>query len=104
MPEDIIIYIIVGSPNPYDAMVRQDREGNKSIIFDLARIGSYSKDINEIEEIIISLITHEVAHIYIGKEYKYPSMEDSIYNILQHIVFDEGIAHFFYLLTEMYYP
>lgn len=94
VPEDIIIYFIVGSPNPYDAMVRQDREGNKSIIFDLARIGSYSKDINEIEEIIISLITHEVAHIYIGKEYKYPSMEDSIYNILQHIVFDEGIAHF----------
>ena len=76
VPDGIIIYIIVGSPNPYDAMVRQDSKGNKSIIFDLARISSYSKDISEIEEIILSLITHEVAHIYIGREYKSPSMED----------------------------
>ena len=94
LSEDVTIYIIVGSPNPYDAMVRQDKEGNKCIIFDLERIRSYSKNNDKILEIIMNLITHEVAHIYINKKYQSPSIEDSIYENLRYIVFNEGIAHF----------
>ncbi len=94
LSEDATIYIIVGSPNPYDAMVRQDKEGNKSIIFDLERIRSYSENDDKILEIIMNLITHEMAHIYINKKYQSPGIEDSIYENLRYIVFDEGIAHF----------
>lgn len=92
--KDLNIYIIVGSPSPYDAMVREDTKGNKSIIYDLERISSYSNDNEKIVEIIKGLITHEMAHIFISKDYKYPDNKDSVFESLSHIVFDEGIAHF----------
>lgn len=31
--ENLTTYIIVGSPNPYDAMVREDEEGKKCTFF-----------------------------------------------------------------------
>lgn len=92
--KDLNIYLIVGSPSPYDAMVREDPKGNKSIIYDLERISSYSMDNEKIVEIIKGLITHELAHIFIEKDYKYPDNADSLYESLSYIVFDEGIAHF----------
>lgn len=92
--ENVTIYIIVGSPNPYDAMVRQDEEGGKCIIFDLERIRSYSENDDQISDIIMQLITHEIAHVYINKSHRSPNIEDSIYENLRYIVFNEGIAHF----------
>ncbi|MBU5439136.1 hypothetical protein KQI42_14030 [Tissierella sp. MSJ-40] len=94
LSEDVTVYIIVGSPDPYDSMIRQDKEGNKCIIFDLERIRSYSENDDKISEIIMQLITHEIAHIYIKKKYRSSSIEDSIYENLRYIVFNEGIAHF----------
>lgn len=75
-------------------MVRQDKEGKKCIIFDLERICSYSEDDDKISEIIMQLITHEIAHIYIDKTYSSPSAKDSIYENLRYITFNEGVAHF----------
>ncbi|WIV11069.1 hypothetical protein [Proteiniborus sp. MB09-C3] len=94
LAEDVTVYIIVGSPEPYDAMVRYDKEGNKCIIFDLERMRSYSENDDKILEIIIQLITHEIAHIYVNKVYQSPNVKDSTNMNLRYIVFNEGIAHF----------
>lgn len=91
---DTTVYLIVGSPSPYDAMVREDKNGNNCIILDVERIRAYSDDIEEITNIINKFITHEMAHIYIGEKYKYPDVNNSFDDVLKHIVFDEGIAHF----------
>ncbi|WP_032121159.1 hypothetical protein [Clostridium amazonitimonense] len=94
VPDTICIYLIVGSPDPYDAMVRKDAEGNNCIIIDLVRISSYAEDITKLSDIVSNFITHEMAHILIGDMYPYPSIEASLFDNLKHIVFDEGIAHF----------
>lgn len=95
MVSDImLIYLVVGSPKPYDAMVRRDAEGNECIIIDLIRISSYSDDIGKLSGIVSNFVTHEMAHIYIHKAYPYPTIEDTIFDNLKYIVFDEGIAHF----------
>lgn len=92
--DKIKIYLIVGSPKPYDAMVRQDLKGSNCIIIDLIRISSYSEDINKLYEIIQNIITHEISHILIHNVYSYPNISVSLYDSLKYIVFDEGIAHF----------
>lgn len=93
-PEDVIIYLVVGSPSPYEAMVREDNMNNKCIIFDLDLISSYSDNANEVKEIIRGFITHELAHVYIEKTYSQPKSNASFYDKLCYMVFNEGLAHF----------
>ena len=92
--DDIKVYLIVGAPNPYDAMVRTDEDGCSCIILDIERIRAYSDKIGKLAEIMTNFITHELAHIYLGKKYKFPDLNNSPYDVLKHILFDEGIAHF----------
>ncbi|WP_234122683.1 DUF5700 domain-containing putative Zn-dependent protease [Clostridium hydrogenum] len=94
IPASTKIYLIVGSPAPYDAMVRQDLEGNNCIILDLIRISSYSDDLTKLYKIVRTLITHEISHILIHNTYPCPNSDASLYYNLKYIVFDEGIAHF----------
>jgi hypothetical protein len=94
IPDTICVYLIVGSPEPYDAMVRKDKQGNNCVILDLVRISSYSEDISKLSDIVSSFITHEISHILTDHIYHHPTIEDSLFNNLKHIVFDEGIAHF----------
>jgi hypothetical protein len=94
IPDTICVYLIVGSPEPYDAMVRKDEEGNNCVILDLVRISSYSEDIAKLSDIVSSFVTHEISHILTNNIYHYPTIKDSLFNNLKHIVFDEGIAHF----------
>lgn len=93
IPDDIKVYIIVGSPEPYDAMCLKDDEGNYCVVLDLVRIGSYSNNTDKILNVISSLITHEAAHFVLLKTYKEPSSKASLYDKLAFLVFNEGIAH-----------
>lgn len=93
IPDDIKVYIIVGSPEPYDALCLKDHEGNYCIVLDLVRIGSYSDDMGRILNVISSLITHETAHFVLLKTYREPPVSASLYNKLSFLVFNEGIAH-----------
>lgn len=93
IPDKVCVYLIVGAPKPYDAMVREDVEGNNCIILDLVRISSYSDDISKLSDIVSSFVTHEISHILTNNIYHYPSIEDSLFDNLKYIVFDEGIAH-----------
>lgn len=86
IPDKLYVYLVVGSPKPYDTMVRDDKDGNSCIIIDLVRISSYSDDISKISDIVSNFVTHEISHLLINNVYPY---EDS----LEYIVFDEGIAH-----------
>jgi hypothetical protein len=94
VPDTICVYLIVGSPNPYDAMVREDSKGNNCVIFDLVRISSYSEDVSKISDIVSSFVTHEISHILTNNVYPCSAIENSLFDNLKHIVFDEGIAHF----------
>jgi hypothetical protein len=92
MPEDLIIYLIVGAPNPYDAMVRSEPDGKTAIIFDLYRMSTYHTD--ELEDLLIKMITHELAHVFIKQNYSYPKKNhENFMEILKLIMFDEGLAH-----------
>lgn len=94
IPDTISVYLIVGSPKPYDAMVRKDDKWNNCIILDLFRIGSYSEDISKLSGIVSNFVTHEVSHVLTGGVYTPPTIKDSVSDKLKYIVFDEGIAHF----------
>lgn len=92
IPESTTIYLIVGAPQPYDAMVRE-YNGERYIILDLIRILSYTDDFDRLKSIVNDFLTHEIAHILIGSKYPYlesMSLEDTFIQM----IFDEGIAHF----------
>lgn len=84
------IMLIIGSPNPYDALVRNDIYNNKIIVFDIERIRNYSN----ITDVINSIVTHEMAHIIIIKDNDLYSEEASNEEILKQLMFDEGFAHY----------
>ncbi|HEX3020821.1 MAG TPA: hypothetical protein VHP81_00320 [Lachnospiraceae bacterium] len=84
------ILLIVGCPNPYDAMVRQ-HDGVEYIIFDLIRFQSYVEQGDNVEDIVRRIITHECIHSCIHKDYPVP--KEDYKSILKHAVFDEGFAH-----------
>ncbi|WP_160678236.1 hypothetical protein [Clostridium sp. C8-1-8] len=94
IPQSTHIYLIVGSPYPFDAMVRKSPLGGNVIILDLNRISGYTDDINKLSEIVISFLTHEISHIITNEIYPVPCKDASTIDILKHVIFDEGIAHF----------
>lgn len=92
-PKEVNIYLIVGAPDPYDAMVMEDKQGNDCIIFDLKRMSSYSDNNLKVIEIINGIISHELVHTIIHKKYGKHN-NTSFMERLKYLVFDEGIAHF----------
>lgn len=89
--KDVNVILVVGCPNPYDAMVREYKK-KEYIIFDLIRFNEY-KDLGyDIDFVIRQLITHELSHLCLHK--KYPPFDyNSFKEKLKYIVFDEGFAH-----------
>lgn len=89
--EDTNTMIVIGSPEPYDAFVRSDDDGNKVMVFDVERMRKYY---DFIEKAVKILVTHELSHIKANKIYKF--YKDGISNKekLKQTLFDEGFAHY----------
>ncbi|WP_425449263.1 hypothetical protein [Dethiothermospora halolimnae] len=94
IPKTVSIYLVVGCPDPYDAMIREDNNGNLSMIFDLAILSKYTKEPSKVYELILQMITHELTHVYINNDYKDKTKNLSVHEKMKYIMFDEGFAHF----------
>ena len=88
------ILLIIGSPNPYDAMVREDLKGNKIIIFDVEQLRAYNMTFNKMVSMIQNIITHEMAHILIDEDFSLYNKNSSNFELLKQQMFDEGFAHY----------
>lgn len=89
-----IVYLVVGCPRPYDAMVRTSPDGKEVIILDVNRMLSYADSIDELISIIKNLLTHEFAHTCLHSDYPVPDENASFEVRLKNTCFDEGMAHF----------
>ena len=82
------IMLVVGFPDPYDAMV-MSHNGTEYMVFDLIQFG---RDSLEEDYSCHRVLTHELIHMCLHK--KYPVPENSLYHeILDYTAFDEGFAH-----------
>lgn len=88
------VYLVVGSPDPYDAMVRTSPCGKEVIIYDINRMLDYVDSVEQLIPIIKSLLTHEYSHACLHSDYPTPDGKSSFISKLQYICFDEGFAHF----------
>lgn len=89
------IDLILGFPEPYDAMTEYDDKGTCHIIFDL---GCWSKYVGQcnIQEVVLNLLTHELCHVLIGKTMAGidEALQASDYHtVLDALTFHEGFAH-----------
>lgn len=62
---DVTVDLIVGLPQPYDAIVERDATGKQHVIFDMLCWAQYVGQ-RDITEIVQNLLTHELCHILIG--------------------------------------
>ncbi len=93
IPDTTAIYLIVGMPKPYDAVVREDQAGMRCIILDLVRLCTYADSLEELDFIAADFLTHELSHVLMSQKYPYSKQIPKV-NVLKQLVFDEGIAHF----------
>lgn len=82
------VMLVVGLPDPYDAMILE-HDGKEYMIFDLIRFG---RGALEEENSSHGLLTHELIHMCLHEKYPMPS-ELSYIAKLDYITFDEGFAH-----------
>ena len=93
--EEACVDLVIGFPQPYDAMAMRDGAGGYHVIFDLLCWTAYlgKADLGDIAR---NLLTHELCHMLIGRNTAgidddlnsgaYPDMLDAI-------TFHEGFAH-----------
>jgi hypothetical protein len=86
--KDYTIMLVVGFPDPYDAMVL-NHNGKEYMVFDLIQFGKEALD----ESYNCNrVLTHELIHMCLYN--KYPLVEGLSYlDELNYITFDEGFAH-----------
>lgn len=97
--ENVHVLLAVGCPRPFDAMVRE-HENQEYIIFDLLRFHEYDDGSGNLIHYIKSMITHECTHICIHEDF--PVICNAPYqDKLEHITFDEGIAHLLALHNDI---
>ncbi len=84
------ILVVVGLPEPYDALVRTNLKGDNVIVFDVVRLLGY----NKLDRVIPGIVTHEVAHILIDKKYRLYTDGIDLFTKLKQLLFDEGFAHY----------
>ena len=89
--KDMNVLLLVGCPDPYDAMVRE-YGGKEYVIFDLIRFCDYNEQGFNIDMLVRQLITHETAHLCLHMKYPIPTSDD-FFEQLKYIIFDEGFAH-----------
>lgn len=99
-----VINLIVGFPEPYDAVTMKAPDGQIHLVFDLICWRKYA-GMTDLNEIIRNLLTHEITHLLIGKYYSEVdvAMESSNYlTKLDAFTFHEGFAHLIsYQTTEI---
>ena len=88
---DMNVLLVVGCPDPYDAMV-MEYGGRQYVIFDLIRLNNYVRLGYNIDSMINQLLTHEISHLCLREKYPVPNSTDYFEN-LKYIVFDEAFAH-----------
>ncbi|QOR35022.1 hypothetical protein IMX26_16410 [Clostridium sp. 'deep sea'] len=85
-----IAMLIVGAPEPYDAFVRKDQSGNNVMVFDVERL----INITNPAHVINGIITHEVAHTLIHRDFQLYNCNLNSKEVLKQMLFDEGFAHY----------
>ena len=90
-----IIDLIVGFPEPYDAVTMRETDGQIHLVFDLICWRKYA-GMADLDKIIRNLLTHEITHLLIGKNYPDvdTALESTDYRTkLDAYTFHEGFAH-----------
>lgn len=90
-----VIDLIVGFPEPYDAVTAKSQDGRTHLIFDLICWNKYRSTEN-FDEIIRNVLTHEFTHFLIGCYYPAAdaALESADYlTKLDAYTFHEGFAH-----------
>ncbi|MDD7771748.1 MAG: hypothetical protein PT958_03120 [Firmicutes bacterium] len=87
--------LIVGFPEPYEAVTENDPQGQGHMIFDLVCWRDYARQ-DDLESIIRNLLTHEITHLHIGR-YR-PGVDADLLSkdyltCLDAYTFHEGFAH-----------
>ena len=96
--------LIVGYPEPYDAVAAHSPDGQAHLIFDLIRWCNYA-ELDQLDSIIRNLLTHEITHLLIG--HHYPAADAALESTdyltrLDAYTFHEGFAHLLsYQATEI---
>jgi len=96
--------LIVGYPEPYDAVAAHSPDGQAHLIFDLIRWCNYA-ELDQLDSIIRNLLTHEITHLLIG--HRYPAANAALESTdylrrLDAYTFHEGFAHLLsYQATEI---
>ena len=67
--------LIVGYPEPYDAVAAHSPDGQAHLIFDLIRWCNYA-ELDQLDSIIRNLLTHEITHLLIG--HRYPAADAAL--------------------------
>lgn len=83
--------VIIGSPEPYDAFVREGANGERIIVFDVARFLQYD---NFIESAVRNIITHEVSHVKNFNIHNLYTEDVRGLEELKQQLFDEGFDHY----------
>lgn len=99
-----VIDLIVGFPEPYDAVTMNAPDGQTHLVFDLICWRKYA-GMADLNRIIRNLLTHEITHLLIGKNYPEvdAALDSSNYLMkLDAYTFHEGFAHLIsYQTTEI---
>lgn len=88
---DARVNIIVGSPDPYDAFVRE-RDGRSEVFLDLRRLLAYGLGRDKTISVMRNFITHELVHLANRARIGH-SCRDGFGELLW-MSFDEGMAHY----------
>ena len=99
-----VMDLIVGFPEPYDAVTMKGMDGRIHLVFDLICWRKYVGKV-DLDKTIRNLLTHEMTHLLIGENYPEAdaAMESLDYRTkLDAYTFHEGFAHLIsYQTTEM---
>lgn len=93
--KETVVDLIVGFPEPYDAVTMKSPDGQTHLIFDLICWNKYGSMAN-FNEIIRNLLTHELTHFLIGCYYPEADAAVESPNYLTKLdayTFHEGFAH-----------
>ena len=82
------ILLVVGFPDPYDAMVLE-HDAKPCLVFDLIQ---FQEDALNRDNICSRILTHEVIHLCLMEDYPAPQ-EMSYMEDLNYTAFNEGFAH-----------
>lgn len=92
--ETTTVFLVVGCPEPYDAMTRTAPSGNEVLLFDVNRMMKYVDGPDALALLLRQMLTHECTHTCLHRRYPLPDSASSFLKRLQYVCFDEGTAHF----------